>query len=210
MPPSGPAWQAGRRSKMLLPPAICRLIPTTPRAQSTSRRMRHNHPALFVKITAIGIDRLRLPLDPPFYAAWDPVPRRHFDATLVRVHTDEGITGYGSGDSMDGFEGYADLFIGRDPLQIGRHVRVLETIAFHASRYWPLEAALWDIIGKACGQPVATLFGGATDRLRAYASFGELKSPAERADAVLAAVEAGFRAVKIRIARADVQSGLAV
>ena len=40
-------------------------------------------------------------------------------------------------------------------------------------------------------------------------SFGELKSPAERADAVLAARAAGFGAVKIRIDRADVAAGLA-
>ena len=56
-----------------------------------------------MKITAIRLDRMRRPLDPPFRAAWDPVPRRHFDATLVRVETDEGITGFGSGDTMDGF-----------------------------------------------------------------------------------------------------------
>jgi len=130
---------------------------------------------------------MRLVLDPPFAAAWDPAPRQHFDATLVRVETDAGITGYGSGDTMDGFAAFAGLFIGKDPMQIANHVRTLETISFHAGRYWPLEAALWDIIGKACGQPVATLFGGATDRLLAYASFGELKNPAARADAALAA-----------------------
>jgi L-alanine-DL-glutamate epimerase-like enolase superfamily enzyme len=152
---------------------------------------------------------MRLPLEPPFAAAWDPEPRRHFDATLVRVETDAGITGYGSGDTMDGFAAFAGLFIGADPLQIANHVRTLETISFHAGRYWPLEAALWDIIGKACGQPVATLFGGATDRLPAYASFGELKSPAARADAAVAARDAGFRAVKIRIGRTDVAAGLA-
>ena len=162
-----------------------------------------------MKITTIRLDRMRLVLDPPFAASWDPVPRRHFDATLVRVETDAGITGYGSGDTMDGFEAFADLFTGKDPLQIANHVKALETVSFHAGRYWPVEAALWDIIGKACGQPVATLFGGAADRLPAYASFGELKSPAARAEAVLAAREAGFRAVKIRIAREDVPSGLA-
>jgi L-alanine-DL-glutamate epimerase-like enolase superfamily enzyme len=162
-----------------------------------------------VKITSIRLDRMRLPLDPPFEAAWDPAPRRYFDATLVRVGTDAGITGYGSGDTMDGFGAFADLFIGTDPLQIANHVRVLETVSFHGGRFWPLEAALWDIIGKVCGQPVATLFGGAADRLPAYASFGELKSPAARADAVLAAREAGFRAVKIRISRGDVAGGLA-
>jgi L-alanine-DL-glutamate epimerase-like enolase superfamily enzyme len=162
-----------------------------------------------VKITAIRLDRMRLALDPPFRAAWDPQPRRHFDATLVRVETDEGITGYGSGDTMDGFAGHERWFLGEDPLRIARHVRVIETIGFHAGRYWPLEAALWDIIGQACGQPVATLFGGAVSRLPAYASFGEIKSPAERVEAVLAAREAGFRAVKLRIAREDVAAGLA-
>jgi len=162
-----------------------------------------------VKITAIRLDRMRLPLDPPFAAAWDPLPRRHFDATLVRVETDEGITGFGSGDTMDGFDPFADLFIGRDPRQIASHVRVIETLGFHAGRYWPLEAALWDIIGKACGQPVSALFGGARASLPAYASFGAATSPGERADSVLAAYEAGFRAVKIRIDRADVAAGLA-
>ena len=162
-----------------------------------------------MKIIDIRLHRMRLPLDPPFRAAWDPVPRRHFDATLVRVETDEGITGFGSGDTMDGFDAFADLFIGRDPREIAGHVRTIETINFHAGRYWPLEAALWDIIGKACGQPVSALFGGACTSLPAYASFGELASPGERADSVLAAQAAGFRAVKIRIDRADVAGGLA-
>ena len=48
----------------------------------------------------------------------DSLPRRHFDATLVRVETDEGITGYGSGDTMDGFEPFESLFTGHDPLSI--------------------------------------------------------------------------------------------
>jgi L-alanine-DL-glutamate epimerase-like enolase superfamily enzyme len=129
-----------------------------------------------VKITAIRLDRMRVPLDPPFHAAWDPVPRCHFDATLVRVETDEGITGYGSGDTMDGFEAFAPLFTGRDPLTIADHVRTISSIGFHAGRYWPLEAALWDILGKVTGQPVSALFGGATRRLPAYASFGEARS----------------------------------
>jgi len=162
-----------------------------------------------VKITAIRLDRMRLPLDPPFRAAWDLVPRRHFDATLVRVETDEGVTGYGSGDTMDGFGAFEDLFVGRDPLQIARHVAAIETINFHAGRYWPLEAALWDIIGQVSGLPVSALFGGASQSMRAYASFGELKSPQARAEAAVAAREAGFRAVKIRIDRRDVTSGLA-
>jgi L-alanine-DL-glutamate epimerase-like enolase superfamily enzyme len=162
-----------------------------------------------VKITAIRLDRMRLPLDPPFRAAWDPVPRARFDATLVRVETDEGVTGHGSGDTMDGFEAYRELFIGGDPLRVARHAAVIETIGFHAGRYWPLEAALWDIVGQVAGLPVSVLFGGAQRRIRAYASFGEAKDPSQRAQAALAARDQGFGAVKIRIGREDVAAGLA-
>ena len=92
-----------------------------------------------------------------------PCRGRSFAVTLVRVETDEGVVGVGSGDTMDGFEAFEHLFVGQDPLAIARHVRALETIDFHAGRYWPLEAALWDIVGQVAGLPVATLFGGAVD-----------------------------------------------
>ena len=136
-----------------------------------------------MKITAIRLDRMRIPLDPPFLAAWDPAPRRWFGATLVRVETDEGVTGVGSGDTMAGFGAYEELFVGRDPREIVSHVRAIESIGFHAGRYWPLEAALWDIMGKVSGVPATVLFGGARDRLPAYASFGSAITPAERAEA---------------------------
>jgi L-alanine-DL-glutamate epimerase-like enolase superfamily enzyme len=163
-----------------------------------------------VKITAIELERLRLPLDPPFFAAWDPEPRRSFHATIVRVRTDEGLTGIGSGDTMSGFDAFAHLFVGREALALAAHARTLETIAFHAGRFWPLEAALWDLAGKALGAPVATLLGGAIESVAAYASLGELREPKQRADDAHALVDAGFRAVKVRIARDRVEEGIAV
>jgi D-galactarolactone cycloisomerase len=163
-----------------------------------------------VRITAIRVERLRLPLDPPFHAAWDPDPRVEFGATLVRVHTDEGITGVGSGDTMAGFEDYEHLFLGRDPLELATHARTLETIAFHAGRCWPLEAALWDIAGQALGARVATLAGGSADRIPAYASLGELRPPEQRAEDAIRLIEHGFRAVKVRIAPDRMDEGVAV
>jgi L-alanine-DL-glutamate epimerase-like enolase superfamily enzyme len=162
-----------------------------------------------VKITSIDLTRMNLPLTPAFNAAWDPEPRRNFAATLVTVHTDDGVIGYGSGDSMDGFEAFRHLFIGTNPLEILNQVKRIETINFHGGRYWPLEAALWDIIGKVANLPVATLFGGSVDRLPAYASFGELRPTAERVAATVAARELGFRAAKLRIARDDLDGGIA-
>ena len=162
-----------------------------------------------VRITAVRLQRLVIPLDPPFEAAWDPEPRRTFPVTVVRVETDEGLTGIGSGDTMDGFAAFEHLFIGQDPLAIARHVRVLETIDFHAGRYWPLEVALWDIAGQVAGLPVATLFGGASDGIPAYASCGSLLPAAARAERALRLREEGFRALKIRIDPRRLADGLA-
>jgi L-alanine-DL-glutamate epimerase-like enolase superfamily enzyme len=162
-----------------------------------------------MRITAIRLDRLVVPLDPPFPAAWDPVPRTTFPVTIVRVETDEGVVGVGSGDTMAGFEAFEHLFVGQDPLAIARHVRALETIDFHAGRYWPLEAALWDVAGKVAGLPVATLFGGATDGIPAYASCGMLLPATERAESALRLREEGFRALKIRVDPRRLEEGLA-
>ena len=65
------------------------------------------------KISAIKISHHQLELDPPFRASWDTRPRTDFCATVVRVETDEGVTGVGSGDLMLGFKGHEDLFVGQ-------------------------------------------------------------------------------------------------
>jgi L-alanine-DL-glutamate epimerase-like enolase superfamily enzyme len=161
-----------------------------------------------LKITRIRLQRLQTDLDPPFIAAWDPVPRRSFAATLVRIETDEGMVGVGSGDTMDGFDPFIPLFLGQDPLAIARHVRTLETISFHVGRFWPLEAALWDIAGQVCGQPVARLFGGATDRIPAYASCGEARGVEARVESALALRDEGFRALKIRVSAERLPEGI--
>lgn len=163
-----------------------------------------------MRITGIRLQRLVLPLEPPFRAAWDPTPRRSFKATIVRVETDAGLTGIGSGDTMDGFDDFVQLFVGRDPRAIAQHARALETISFHAGRYWPLEAALWDLLGKACGKPVATLLGGSLSEVPAYASWGSLGDPGRRAEDAHALIEDGFRAVKVRIAPGRIHEGVAV
>ena len=59
--------------------------------------------------------------------------------------------------------------------------------------------ALWDIIGKACGQPLYKLWGGYTDRVRAYASTMEVRKPEQRAEDALRFYEEGWRAIKVRI-----------
>ena len=156
-----------------------------------------------MKITSIETKHYLLPLDPPFKAAWDPEPREKFAATIVRVNTDEGITGIGSGDAMLGLAGHEHLFIGHDPFEIERHWQILDNIDFHYGRCWPLDIALWDIMGKASGQSVAELLGAKKFKILAYASSGEMLPPKERAERVQRFSDLGFKAVKIRFHHVD-------
>jgi L-alanine-DL-glutamate epimerase-like enolase superfamily enzyme len=157
------------------------------------------------KIASIEITQHRLGLHPPFNPSWDTKPRVHFDATLVRVSTDTGLVGYGSGDLMVGFRGHETLFIGQDPLALERHYRVLSNIDFHYGRCWPLDLALWDLAGKITGQPVWKLLGGLSNRVRAYASSGTLRDPGATAEAAERYLAEGFPALKLRFHRGNWQ-----
>jgi L-rhamnonate dehydratase len=154
-------------------------------------------------IARIGVSHHRLPLDPPFEPSWDSNPRRSFEATIVRVETASGLVGVGSGDRMLGFEGHEALFVGQDPLAIERHWRVLSNLNFHYGRCWPLDLALWDLAGKIAGQPCWKLLGGATGRVRAYASSALLRDPQALADVAEQRLAEGFAAMKIRFRRGD-------
>jgi L-alanine-DL-glutamate epimerase-like enolase superfamily enzyme len=155
------------------------------------------------EIARIAVSHHSLPLDPPFNASWDSSPRRQFDVTLVRVETDDGLVGWGSGDLMLGFAGHEPLFVGRDPRDIERHHAVLSHLNFHYGRCWPLDLALWDLIGKIEGQPCWKLLGGASSRVRAYASSGVLRGPEAMAEAAERYLAEGFGAMKIRFRRGD-------
>jgi len=162
-----------------------------------------------MQITSIDIHHYRLPLDPPFYAAWDPRPRTSHTATIVRVRAGD-YEGVGSGDAMLGFAGHEYLFVGHDPFDIERHVRILDNLQFMYGRMWPLEVALWDLMGKISGQPLWKLMGGRSNQVRLYASCGERRPAAERAESARRLRDQGYPALKIRFHAADPREDLAV
>jgi L-alanine-DL-glutamate epimerase-like enolase superfamily enzyme len=161
------------------------------------------------KIEAIEIHHYRLPLDPPFYASWDPRPRTHHTVTLVRVQAGD-YEGVGSGDAMLGFAGNEELFIDQDPFSIERHVQILDTLQFHYGRMWPLEVALWDLMGQISRQPLWKLLGGRGRQVRLYASTGERKAAEERAESAVWLKEQGFPALKIRMHAPDPREDIPV
>ncbi len=152
-----------------------------------------------MKITDVRTRTFQLPHEEhPFHPTWQPAATLSHSLTIVEVHTDEGITGIGSGGVLTRLNTAAGLFVGRDPLAIREHHAMLETIAYFMGRPWPIEVALWDIAGKAAGLPLYKLLGGSRDRLPAYASTGELRDKERRVEDVLKLRDEGFGAVKLR------------
>jgi L-alanine-DL-glutamate epimerase-like enolase superfamily enzyme len=165
-----------------------------------------------VKITDVKTDII----DMPFGLKDVPVPARTTRlVTIVRVSTDEGITGIGESFSL--FEGAAATVakfietmikprvLGKDP----SGVAALWEDLFHA--FYPIgrgglsisamsgfEQALWDIKGKALKVPAYQLLGGpAHERIRGYASLAHYATPRDVALAAEKSVKMGFTAIKL-------------
>ncbi len=163
-----------------------------------------------MNITGIEIRVLEYPLERPFVSTWQPMPTVHHRVHLAFIHTDEGITGVGSGGVAARWDVARLFLLGQDPFAIEQHVQNMRSFAFFIGRPWPLEVALWDIIGKATGQPIYKLLGGGQQRLKAYASTGELRSPEQRVEDALRLRDEGFRALKLRFHRPNPRDDLRV
>ncbi|RJP69692.1 MAG: mandelate racemase/muconate lactonizing enzyme family protein [Candidatus Abyssobacteria bacterium SURF_17] len=162
-----------------------------------------------MKIEHIEFYHVSIPLDEPFMLSWVPgYPMTENQFILVRMTTDDGIVGESAGISIG--ETYASygptissFIVGRDPFDVEGFLNMLEVEGTMGLRLAWLEPAFWDIMGKACGQPVYRLLGGGNNRIRAYYSTGELREPNRRADDLIQMRERGFKAVKLRFHNLD-------
>src|SRR3989441_8106781 len=156
-----------------------------------------------MKITSVKVRLFEYPMPKPFHPTWQPVATTAARIHVVEVHTDEGITGIGSGGVPVRWEVAGLFLMGQDPFALEQHVANLRSMAFFVGRPWPVEIALWDIIGKATGKPAYKLLGGGSEKLKAYASTGELRPQGARVEAAQQTVAAGFKAVKLRFHSPD-------
>lgn len=151
-----------------------------------------------MKITSLEARSYRVPLDPPFGASWDPVPRRTFNETIVVVHTDEGVDGFCGGASVPDLELIEKFLTGVDVSDTERVWRVCETVDFHGGRNWTVEVAVWDLLARSRNMPLWQLLGGTRNAFRVYQSTAERVEAEERADRLLASQAEGLTAAKIR------------
>ena len=97
-----------------------------------------------------------------------------FDSTVVAIHTDSGLTGYGevcplgpfylpayAAGARAGILELAPDLLGEDPTQISKLNRRMDALLLgHPYVKSALDMACWDLLGKAAGQPVCVLLGG--------------------------------------------------
>jgi L-alanine-DL-glutamate epimerase-like enolase superfamily enzyme len=129
--------------------------------------------------------------------------------TLIAVHTDEGVVGLGSVFTSEALVRAALQLL--RPLYVGETALEPERVSekLHQNMFWlgrggsvthaisGIDIALWDLLGKATGQPVGRLLGGRyRERVQPYASL-LMDEPARLKDHLQRVAADGFRAFKI-------------
>src|SRR5258706_8308611 len=131
---------------------------------------------------------------------------------FIRLRTDTGLTGIGEA-SLEWQEKTVETIahewvegrvLGRDPFDVERVVGDMIRDQYQGgstvmTAISGVEIALWDIIGKACNQPIYRLIGGRYhQRIPAYANgwYGGARTPHEYAERAREAVARGYRAMK--------------
>jgi L-alanine-DL-glutamate epimerase-like enolase superfamily enzyme len=160
-----------------------------------------------MKITEVRTVALRgATPDGGWAQGYDPDENLH---TLIVVHTDAGLQGWGSCYTSQMLV-EASLQLLR-PLLIGEIALEPERLSekLHQSTFWQgrggavthaisgIDIALWDVLGQATGQPIARLLGGYyRHRIKPYGSilFADPPTLKTRLEDVLAR---GFRAIKL-------------
>jgi len=155
------------------------------------------------KITQIEAYQVNLPLHEGSYKWSGGNSVEVFDSTVVAVHTDAGVTGYGeicplgpaylpayAKGARTGIAELAPHLIGADPTAL----LVVNAIMDAALRGHPyvksaLDMACWDILGKVTGLPVVTLLGG-----RHGDSFALYRAISQESPAAMAGKVVGYRA----------------
>ncbi|HEY7029951.1 MAG TPA: mandelate racemase/muconate lactonizing enzyme family protein [Thermomicrobiales bacterium] len=158
-----------------------------------------------MKITAVEAEVWRIPFSGEVRPAWSPgTVWREKTTTVYRVRTDAGPTGIGAGQGSPQLvrDRLAPRLVDRDPFAIEHLFRTVVNWGGGAAAVpvaCGIEMALWDLVGKAAGLPLAKLWGVDSDRVRAYASLVELRSPEQRAEDALRFLDLGYRAIKLRL-----------
>jgi L-alanine-DL-glutamate epimerase-like enolase superfamily enzyme len=159
-----------------------------------------------MKITNIRIRHLRVIEDVGrLNLAWSPGDElliQKGGGSYVEILTDEDIIGIGPEVDDRFMPALEKILIGKDPMNVEQLSGMLEYYLPNGSQYQHVagvDIALWDIVGKAKGQPLYKLWGGSNDKIVPYAAMVLLSKPEERAEMALKLKAEGWQAIKLRL-----------
>ena len=127
-----------------------------------------------MKISAIRVYQVNLPLVEGRYSWSEGKYVDVFDSTVVELLTDDGRSGFGEvcplgpfylpafgSGARAGIKELSASLIGQDPTAIGPINQLMDrALLGHPYVKSAIDMACWDLLGKACGKSVCDLFGG--------------------------------------------------
>ena len=166
-----------------------------------------------MRIRSIETIPVKVPIRPEFVIRGSLGLHAESPFVMLRVHTDEGITGLGevsctpvwSGeDALTAVHIIRDFLepavLGEDPRDIERlTIKMRRAVAGHPFTKSGIEIAFWDILGKAAGLPVFRLLGGAIRETVPIKMSVSGVDPKRAAEIAGGAMGQGLRALKVKV-----------
>ena len=129
-----------------------------------------------MKISQVDVYQVDLPYSGGTYRLSGGREYAIFDATIVRLTSDTGLTGFGESTPFGatyvaahalgvraGIAEIAPAILGLDPRRVDRVYDAMDgALVGHGHAKAALDIACWDLFGKAVGMPVCDLLGGRT------------------------------------------------
>ena len=166
-----------------------------------------------MKIRQIETIPVLVPIIPQFVIRGSLGQHTESPFVMLRVHTDEGITGLGEVSCTPVWSGEDSVtavhvirnflepaIVGEDPRDIERlTMKMRRAVAGHPFTKSGIEIALWDILGKAAGLPVYRLLGGAVRQMVPIKMSVSGTDPERAAEIANWAMKRGLKALKVKV-----------
>ena len=174
-----------------------------------------------MQIAQIDVFQQDLPFSGGVYRLSGGREYHSFDATFVRITTDDGIEGWGESTPFGsnyvaahalgvraGIEEIAPHLLGADPCHVDRlNDRMDELLVGHNHAKTAIDVACWDAFGRGVGLPVCDLLGGPTEHRLPVISSVHVGDPDDMRARVEAHRQLGYRGHSVKVGASEEEGG---
>lgn len=166
-----------------------------------------------IKIIKVEIFQINLPLKESFiisYHTYESMP-----AIVIKIHTDEGIIGYGesvpdehvTGESVHSViaaltYNLVPTIVGQDPRNIKQiHELMNQSLVHNGAAKAAVDIACYDILGKVSNLPIYTLLGGRKPLTPSIPKVLSILEPETLAIQAKEAIDEGYKEIKMKLGK---------